>query len=255
MKVSLMDTSPHDAWYEAFGRAFNGPLPDPLLTDVCSACGEHRNDILKKGRLICVRCAGIPSKKPKLDGTGKAGPSGNQAVLITESESVYAGPIAAPAHLPEGSRMDLRHGEAFVLAVLYEPPPPPFYLMHLAMNSDEVLGNTRLTRCLDRVHIGGLAPSIVNQPIVRRVADCILSHPDPRRALRTLNGVHQGLTRGPAASQDTWGKAMDERDGLVAQSPDMDLVFDERGRWLSRPGDNNWRWIEPMVSARLRGLL
>lgn len=249
------DLPPHDAWFEAFGRAFVvDDLADATHRGECSACGQKRKDLLKKGRMICPRCQAMNSKKPKREG-GKAGPSPNQLVLIQPRQAMYAGPIGAPPWLPTGARMDERHGEAALLALLYDPPEPPFYVAHLAMNSDPVLGQTRLTRDLRRLHVGSLVPVTLNQPLLRRALDAVMTHPEPRKTLVQLGRLQSPLVRGPGSDQDRWADAMDAIEALTETAPALSRLFPDHGRWAVCPGDHHWPWLEKLVSAKVREIL
>lgn len=252
--MGVMEGSAHDAWYEAFGRAFLGEGTTALHHGLCESCGEQRSDLLKKNRMICVRCAPMAAKKPKREG-GRAGPSANQCVLITGAQAIYAGPIAAPPGLPPSSKCIDQHGERFLAHLLYAPPEPPFWLMHLAMNSDPVMGNTRLTRDLRRLHIGAVVPAVIDQPLLRDLVDLLATHPQPQVALRQLAAIHSPLARGPAADAQRWEWAMDQWEALQAQCPALTERFDDQGLWPTRPGDGLWPWLERLVGLKVRGEL
>lgn len=148
--------------------------------------------------------------------------------------------------------MDTRHGEQFIALMLYQPPEPPFYLLHLALDSDRLLGNTRLTRDLRRMHIGGVAPAIVNQPLLRAVVDALLQHSEPRKAWRGLEGLHSALSRGPAAGGERWVKAEDALQEILTVAPSLATHFPADAPWPIRPGDAMWAWAEKVLYAKLK---
>ncbi|MGH8463103.1 MAG: hypothetical protein ACRER5_03085 [Pseudomonas sp.] len=227
-------------------------MPLAVIKGQCDACGRQRTDLIKKGRLICPACQALNSKKPKREG-GTAGPSGNQLVLIHPQEAVFfTVDIVTPPGLPDGSRLEYTHGGAALAQILINPPPPPFYLALLAKNSDPVLGQTRLTHDLRRLHIGSDVPSVVDQPLLKKTVSAVMTHETPDKALATLRAVHSPLVRGPAADQERWADAMDAMEALHEQAPGLVDLFPTDGRWSVAPQDQHWAWLQVLVRTLMK---
>jgi hypothetical protein len=239
--------STHDAWYDAVGRLFV-PAPGDISGE-CGACGERRDDLLRTKRIICARCAAMGAKKYKLDG-GRAGPSENQAFLIRDSDAIYAGPIAPPVAAVPGTRFVPDHGyREFLPRILMEPPAPPFFLAVLSLDSDPVLGRTRVTHDLRRMHIGGVVPSVVNQPKIRRWVQAFVAASRPPLAVLSAARLQSALARGPVPDVHRWRRAAADLECLTAESPSLKDLLTPDGCWEVRPGDEEWPYVALVIRA------
>lgn len=250
IKLGLADgASAHDLWYAAFGQAFRGVGAASGAEGRCEACHEARNDVLAKGRYICVRCDSMSMKKPKAKGS-TAGPQDRQVVLITAAAAVYtAGNLARPPGLPPTSRLLDVPGDAFLARVLYAPPPPPFLLLRLDRNSDPVLNQGRVTRHVGRMYLCGTQLECVDQRAMRVAADALRQAAPkyPARLFAALAALHAPLWRGPGSDAEAWSVARERLAVILAEHPPLVDVFDERGHWPVPPGTAGWSALELLV--------
>lgn len=237
----------HDLWYEAFGKAFLGN-PEKVQQGRCEACLQQRSDVMNKGRMICVRCASMSMKKPKVKG-GISGPQALQIVLVRPEQAIYtAGQLVVPSNLPKASQVIDVFGDLLLAQTLYAPPEPPFLLLRLDRNSDPVLNEGKVTRSLSRMYVGSVKCIQINQPHLRKAADVLRAVSEtPEKLIYTLARMQPTLFRGPTWHQQRFNTVAENREMLARLDPAFDEVFPESGDWLIKPNTPVWDMLALVV--------